>query len=104
MFSAFADVFGDKSTEAASIDLAALLKSNAVSHVFVVGIAGEFCVKCTALDARKEGFETIVVADAVKSIDPGAEGWGQAVKELEGAGISIVSMDGPEVASVKTLG
>lgn len=104
MFSGFADVFGNRTTEAASIDLAALLKSQAISHAFVVGVAGDFCVKCTALDARQEGLETIVVADAVKSIDPGADGWGKTKQELEGAGISIVNLEGPEVARVRNLG
>ena len=98
MFSGFADVFGNKTTEGANMDLAALLKSNAISHVFVEGLAGDFCVKCTALDAKKEGFDTVVVAEAVRSLE--AEGWAKARQELEEAGIGIVSMDGDEVGSV----
>lgn len=53
MFSGFADVFGNNSSQAANLDLADRLNSAGITHVFVVGIAGDFCVKCTALDAKR---------------------------------------------------
>ena len=101
MFSAFADVFGRKSV-AASLDLAALLRSNGIKSIHVVGLAGEFCVKCTALDARKEGFEVVLINEGIKSVDTGCEGWGKALKEFEDAAISVVSIDGPEMAGLAT--
>ncbi|KAL8805727.1 MAG: hypothetical protein Q9182_001760 [Xanthomendoza sp. 2 TL-2023] len=100
MFSAFLDVFGNES-DAASFDLAAYLKEEGVSRVFVVGLAGDYCVRCTAIDARKEGFEVLVVEESVKSIDEGEKGWGAAKKEFEDKGIKVVSIDGPEVQNIK---
>ena len=103
MFSGFADVFGGNSSKAASMNLAERLKTANITHVFVVGIAGDFCVKCTALDAKKEGFEVYVVTEATRSVDAGQDGWGAARKELMKAGVQIVSINGPEIERVKKL-
>ncbi|KAL9130286.1 MAG: hypothetical protein Q9217_001497 [Psora testacea] len=103
MFSGFLDVFGGKSTESASLDLAGLLRGKNISHVYIVGIAGDFCVKCTALDAKNEGFEVYAVDEAIRSVDPGNSGWGAAKKEMDEAGIRIVSARGPEISKVKDL-
>ncbi|KAL8839394.1 MAG: hypothetical protein Q9170_001788 [Blastenia crenularia] len=100
MFSAFADAFGNKSTEAASFDLAGFLKENGIERVFVVGLAGDYCVRCTAVDARKEGFEVFVVEEGVKSIDEGEKGWVAVRKEMEGLGIWVVNSDGKEIKDV----
>ena len=103
MFSGFADVFGGKSSEAASQDLAELLNSKGTTHVYTVGIAGDFCVKCTALDAKKEGFQVSVVDQAIRSVDASEKGWGTTKKELEKAGVKIISVDGPEIEEVKNI-
>ncbi|KAL8915982.1 MAG: hypothetical protein Q9172_006528 [Xanthocarpia lactea] len=100
MFSAFADAFGNKS-EAASFDLAAYLKENGISKVFVAGLAGDYCVRCTAIDARKEGFDVYVVEEAVKSIDTGDDGWGATRGQFEKAGIRVVSIDGEEAQNIQ---
>jgi nicotinamidase/pyrazinamidase len=49
--------------------LAALLKAREVARVFICGLATDFCVAFTALDARAAGFETFVVEDACRAID-----------------------------------
>ena len=49
--------------------LAGYLKSRGLRKVFVTGLATDFCVAWTAMDARKEGFETYVVEDACRGID-----------------------------------
>ncbi len=100
MFSAFADTFGNKS-EAASFGLTACLKKNEISQVFVVGIAGDYCVRCTAIDAKKEGLDVYVVVEGVKSIDDGEQGWEATKRHFEEAGIILVSIDGDEVQTVQ---
>ena len=104
MFSGFKDVFGNKSSAPTSQDLASLLNSQEITHIFTVGIAGDFCVKCTALDAKTEGFQVYAVEDGIGSVNPGASGWGAARKMMEDAGIGIISMSDPQIARVKTLG
>ena len=49
--------------------LGALLAARGVGRVFVCGLATDFCVAFTALDARAAGFETFVVEDACRAID-----------------------------------
>lgn len=104
MYSGFSDAFGNK-TDAASEDLAALLKRQDIAHVYIVGLAGDCCVLWTAQDAKREGFENVyVIEEAVRSVNPGANGWGVAVQEMEKIGVKLVSISGPEVGIVKNLG
>jgi nicotinamidase/pyrazinamidase len=49
--------------------LAAYLKAHGFKKVHVCGLATDFCVAWTALDARAEGFEVSVVEDACRAID-----------------------------------
>lgn len=44
------------------------LKDMRVAHVAVAGIATEYCVKATALDALSAGFETVVLRDMIRSV------------------------------------
>lgn len=52
-----------------STGLAAYLKAHMIERVFVTGLATDFCVAWTALDARKAGFDTFIVEDACRGID-----------------------------------
>ena len=63
-YSAFLEA--DRKTETG---LRGYLKSRGIKRVFLTGLATDFCVAWTALDARKFGFEAIVVADACRGID-----------------------------------
>ena len=45
------------------------LKERAIRQVFVTGLATDFCVAWTALDARKAGFQSYVIEDACRGID-----------------------------------
>lgn len=101
MFSAFADAFGNKASTAASFDLSGFLREKGIGQVFVVGLAGDYCVRCTALDACKEGFEVFVIDEAVKSIDSGADGWESVKAELQAMGVQVISINGPEVQAIK---
>jgi nicotinamidase/pyrazinamidase len=49
--------------------LGALLRARGVDRVFVGGLATDFCVAFSAVDARAAGFETYVVEDACRAID-----------------------------------
>ncbi|KAL8638998.1 MAG: hypothetical protein Q9228_003903 [Teloschistes exilis] len=101
MFSAFADCFGNKTSTAASFDLAKFLKEKGVGQVFVVGLTGDYCVRCTAIDAHKEGFKVFVIEEAVKSVDSGANGWGSAKTELQALGVAVIDIAGPEMQAIK---
>ena len=49
--------------------LAGYLKARGIRHVYVTGLATDFCVAWTAMDARKAGFEVSVIEDACRGID-----------------------------------
>lgn len=49
--------------------LGGYLKERGIKRVFVTGLATDFCVAWTALDARKAGFEVYVIEDAARGID-----------------------------------
>jgi nicotinamidase/pyrazinamidase len=49
--------------------LAGYLRERGIRRVFVAGLATDFCVASTALDARRAGFDTCVIEDACRGID-----------------------------------
>ncbi|KAL8942819.1 MAG: hypothetical protein Q9216_001434 [Gyalolechia sp. 2 TL-2023] len=101
MFSSFADAFGNKSAQAASFDLAAFLKEKGIQRVFVVGLAGDYCIRFTATDAKKEGFEVFVIEEGVRSIvDQGEKGWEAVKREMKELGIEVIKRDSDEVLRI----
>ena len=65
------------------------MKEKGIKRVYICGVATEYCVKATALDAVKHGFETYLLLDAVKGINPEDEE--KALKELEEKGVKLLS-------------
>jgi nicotinamidase/pyrazinamidase len=63
-YSAFVEADGQTTT-----GLAALLKARGIKRIFACGLATDFCVAHSALDARNAGFETFVIEDACRAID-----------------------------------
>ncbi len=63
-YSAFTEADGKTTT-----GLAAYLKARDIKNVFLAGLATDFCVAWSAIDARKAGFETYVIEDACRGID-----------------------------------
>jgi nicotinamidase/pyrazinamidase len=51
--------------------LAGYLRERGFTRVFLVGLATDFCVAYSAVDARKAGFEVVVIEDACRAIDTG---------------------------------
>ncbi|TVY24055.1 Nicotinamidase [Lachnellula hyalina] len=78
--------------------LKGILEREAVTDVFVVGLAFDYCVRATAVDAAAEGFRTWVVGEATRAVD--AAGWDEVVGDLKEKGVQVVSVDGEEVARV----
>jgi nicotinamidase/pyrazinamidase len=69
--------------------LAGYLKERGVTTVFVTGLATDFCVAWTALDARKLGFTTYVIEDATRAIDLNGS-LAAAWKQMTDAGVKRI--------------
>ena len=67
--------------------LADWLRSHQVDQVDVCGIATDYCVRATALDARREGFETLVLTEMCAGV--AAETSAAALDELREAGVTV---------------
>jgi nicotinamidase/pyrazinamidase len=62
-----------------------------VKRVFVCGLATDYCVKHTALDAQAAGFETIVIADASAAVNITPDDEANALDEVQASGVHVVT-------------
>ncbi|TFK94198.1 isochorismatase family hydrolase [Polyporus arcularius HHB13444] len=102
MYSAFRSPLRDPPLAGAVSDLEERLRAAQVSDVFVVGLAGDFCVVNSALDAAQLGFSTYVVEEGTRCVG-GAEAWAKTRSLLEEKGVKVIHADGPEIEAVKAL-
>ena len=70
-------------------ELAGILSTAAVERVTVCGLATDYCVLATALDAQALGFETAVLVGAVRAVDLAAGDGDRALRDLEAAGVRL---------------
>ena len=70
--------------------LAAWLEGHGVTAVDVVGLATDYCVKWTALDAQAEGFATRVIEDATRGVELRPGDVARALDELRAAGVQVI--------------
>lgn len=82
---------GYSAFEATNIDLAYWLRKKQVTDVYVCGIATEYCVMSTAMDAMKAGFKTLVVTDAIAAVEVKPGDTQKSLDEMEAAGILLVN-------------
>jgi nicotinamidase/pyrazinamidase len=71
-------------------DLAERLRVRGIRRVFATGLATDYCVKSTALDARREGFEVVLVEDAVRGIDVPQGTVDAALDTMRDAGVVVI--------------
>src|ERR1700751_5478012 len=90
-YSAFTEADGKTTT-----GLAAYLKARNLQRVFVAGLATDFCVAWTALDARQAGFDAFVIEEACRGIDTQgslAKAWADmakaGVKRIQSGDIAV---------------
>jgi len=77
-------------TDEAGTPLAGWLRERGVDTLDVVGIATDYCVRATALDAARQGFTTRVLLDLTAGVDPTTVA--EAVGEMGAAGIELVGV------------
>ncbi|MGE7955512.1 bifunctional nicotinamidase/pyrazinamidase [Pseudomonas sp. NPDC089530] len=83
-YSAFVEA--DRST---TTGLAGYLSQRDIDTVYLVGLALDYCVAWSALDARAAGFNTSVVVDACRAIDHNGS-LDQAIRQMRSAGVNLI--------------
>ena len=73
-----------------STALDAYLKEKHVSRVFICGLATDYCVKFTAIDAFELGYETSVVVDAVRGVELQEGDVARSLHDMQQLGIKLV--------------
>ncbi len=77
--------------------LADELKGRGVARLFIGGLATDYCVLSTTLDALKQGFDVVVLEDAIKGIDLNPGDVHRAVEEMEEHGARTATLDTVEM-------
>lgn len=72
-------------------DLEWRLKTYGVTRIFVGGLATDYCVKETSLDARRAGFEVFVLKDCVRAVDAQKGDGARALIEIRKAGAKLTT-------------
>ena len=74
-------------------DLASQLHDQAIEEVVVGGLATDYCVKNTVLDALKHGFKVKALRNAMRAVDLQPGDGDRAIEEMRAAGADIVSTE-----------
>jgi len=74
-------------------DLESILRSRGIRRVFIAGVATDYCVRATALDAVRLGFETFLLVDAVKGVDIPKGSIEKALNEMLDAGVVFLDIN-----------
>lgn len=77
-------------------DLVSQLREQGVEEVVVGGLATDYCVKNTVLDALKHGFKVKLLENATRAVDLQPGDGDRAIEEMRAAGAEIVSTDSTE--------
>jgi len=74
-------------------NLAQILRDHGVDEVYVCGLATDYCVRASAIDACREGFDVTVVEDAVRGVEVEQGDSARAIDDMRGAGAQITTSD-----------
>jgi nicotinamidase/pyrazinamidase len=66
------------------------LRNHRVDHVVIAGLATDYCVKDTALDAVRKGFDAEVITEATRPVEVEPGDGERALREVEQAGVKLV--------------
>ena len=70
--------------------LEAYLRAHDITDVYVVGLALDYCVKYTALDAQRIGFDTTLIIDASRAVNLQPSDGNDAVGAMKAVGVQVV--------------
>lgn len=74
-------------------ELAALLEARGIERVVVCGLATDYCVKATALDAVRLGYETTVLLDGIAAVNFEPSDGDQALDDMRTSGVALARFE-----------
>ena len=74
-------------------DLAQIMRDRGVDRAFVCGLATDYCVRASAIDACREGFGVTVVEDAVRAVEVTPGDGERALDDMRAAGARVATSD-----------
>jgi nicotinamidase/pyrazinamidase len=77
----------------AGTDLVDRLRARGVERVFIAGLATDYCVKATAVEAVEHGFETYVLMDAIRPVEVEPGDGERALRAMAQAGVHLITSD-----------
>lgn len=93
-FTPDADAYsGFEGVNAAGDSLDAALRQRGVKTIYVTGLATDYCVRATALDGLKNGYQVFVIRDAVRAVDVQPGDGERALAELVAQGAQLTTGD-----------
>jgi nicotinamidase/pyrazinamidase len=72
--------------------LPTILKERGIRRLYVGGLATDYCVRATVLDALRDGFEVVVLTDAIGAVDLAPGDGARAMDEIRGAGGRLATL------------
>ena len=76
-----------------STGLTDYLREQQIEHVFVMGLATDYCVRFTALDAIREGFRTTLIVDGCRGVELQPGDIERAMDEMKDAGVEMTFIE-----------
>jgi nicotinamidase/pyrazinamidase len=64
-----------------------------IRKVYLVGLATDYCVKFTAVDAVLEGFEAVVITDATRAVDANPGDYQKALDQMVEKGVKLIAVE-----------
>jgi nicotinamidase/pyrazinamidase len=84
---------GYSAFQATNLKLEDYLREKGVEELYVVGLATDYCVKNSAIDAAGTGFKTYLVGDAVKGVNANPGDVDNAILEMKKNGVQLVTSE-----------
>ena len=78
-----------RSGDVSATELGAMLRAAGIERVVVCGLATDYCVVETALDARRLGFATTVLSEAIRAVDLQPGDGERAIRRMREAGVQV---------------
>lgn len=82
---------GYSAFEASNVSLDKYLKEREVDELYVAGLATDYCVKATAIEASGNGFNTYVITDAIRAVNVNSGDGSKALEDMEKAGCGMIA-------------